>query len=223
MSNAVLNAVWPLRMPASSKAVLVALADRCDRHGRCWPAVADLVQRTCLSERSVQYALRWLEKAGALTVERGRHKANTYQVTPKSYQVVGVQPLHPARRAPRGVQHVHPTPATVAPEPSLNPHIEPSLPADAGLGAMVFMLGKQLLTTNGISMKSAGSLLGKLRKQHGDDIVLAAIKAAQREHVSDPAAFLVKTCGAATPRGRKSLAIGDQDYAAGWDGEKAAA
>ncbi len=49
--------------------------------------------------------------------------------------------------------------------------------------------------------KSAGSLIGKLRQQHGDVIVLQAIVAAETELPSDPASFLVGCCNRAKANG----------------------
>jgi uncharacterized protein YdaU (DUF1376 family) len=48
------------------------------------------------------------------------------------------------------------------------------------------------------------SLLGKLRKQHGDIAVLEAICACETEHPSDPAPFLIRSCKAHSAPKRKS-------------------
>lgn len=48
-------------------AVLSALADRANDRGICWPAVATIAADTRLSVRSVQYALRRLEREGWIT------------------------------------------------------------------------------------------------------------------------------------------------------------
>ena len=49
--------------------------------------------------------------------------------------------------------------------------------------------------------KSAGSLMGKLRKQHGDAVVLQAIVAAEAELPSDAASFLIGCCNRAKVNG----------------------
>jgi uncharacterized protein YdaU (DUF1376 family) len=48
------------------------------------------------------------------------------------------------------------------------------------------------------------SLLGKLRKQHGDVAVLEAICACESEHPTDPAPFLIRSCEAHSAPKRKS-------------------
>jgi len=44
------------------KMVLVALADRADENGICWPSRQDLRLRTAMSDASLTRSLRWLEK-----------------------------------------------------------------------------------------------------------------------------------------------------------------
>lgn len=225
MSNAVLNAVWTLQMPPSPKAVLVALADRASTRARaCWPSVADLMARTCLSKRSVLNAIEGLEASRAITVARSHRKANRYVITPESFKswVHVVHPKLGAPRAPSRVHHVHPQGAPVAPQPSFNPHEEPSMLANASLSKTVFTLGRRLLVQGGKSKASAASLLAKLRKEHGDRVLLEVLQSAEREHVSDPAGWLVKNCRSQGSR-RTRLGIGEQDYSAGWGGEKVAA
>lgn len=66
---------WPLQLPPTQKAVLMALADAANDDGVCWIAVKsrredklDLMVKTCLSERAVQAAIKalcdieWLER-----------------------------------------------------------------------------------------------------------------------------------------------------------------
>lgn len=130
--------------------------------------------------------------------------------------------------APKGTPKAAPMPAPIPPfrdgssssSSSSSSEKTSVFDGEHGLQTRVFQLGRQLLTESGTSEKAAGSLIGKLRKDYGDAAVLAALETAQRERVSDPAAWLVKTCSAASPRGRKSLAFGAQNYEAGW-GRKA--
>jgi uncharacterized protein YdaU (DUF1376 family) len=61
--------------------------------------------------------------------------------------------------------------------------------------------------------KSAGSLIGKLRKEHGDLIVIEAIGAAEAEQPSDPASFLIGCCNRAKANGHgKRLSPGEKLY-----------
>lgn len=72
--------IAPLIASPACIAVLGYLA-RCMNHGdgRCFPKVATIAAKTGFSERSVQYALRWLERAGLLTWQsRGPRKTRLY-------------------------------------------------------------------------------------------------------------------------------------------------
>lgn len=85
MSTTVMAAVWPLAIPATAKAVLVSLADQANDDGACWPSVGTLCARTCLSERAVRNALRWLEGETLLETDRrnkhdGSMSSNLYTV-----------------------------------------------------------------------------------------------------------------------------------------------
>lgn len=70
MSNALLNLVWPIKMSATQKIVLVALADAAKapdhptKPGQCWLSMANLMARTCLCDRAIQKALGWLAVEG---------------------------------------------------------------------------------------------------------------------------------------------------------------
>ncbi len=67
--------------------------------------------------------------------------------------------------------------------------------------------GKALLGNT----KSAGSLIGKLRQDHGDAVLLQAIVATEAEHASDPAAFLIGCCNRAKANGHaKRLSPGEK-------------
>ncbi|RZS80637.1 helix-turn-helix domain-containing protein [Pigmentiphaga kullae] len=148
MSTVVMSAVWPLQgMTPAQKAVLVSLADNANDEGVCWPSVATIVMRTCLSERAVQVAIKWLVQAQALGVRQRDGRSTVYQVTPAAY--APPQEMHPrksrtpaanaptpADAAPPPPQQVHPTPADAAPrtvkEPKREPSKEPPLPSGPG-------------------------------------------------------------------------------------------
>jgi len=91
MSHRVLAACVPLRMPSGPKAVLLSLADQANDDGVCWPSCAALCEWTCLSERAVRSAIRWLETAGVVQCEArrrndGSRASNSYTVRPAAYQ-----------------------------------------------------------------------------------------------------------------------------------------
>jgi hypothetical protein len=74
---------WVRRCGAAPtlRLVLYALADMANDDGECWPSIASLVERTGLSERTIQTALAKLVSAGTLAVERGggRGRTNLYR------------------------------------------------------------------------------------------------------------------------------------------------
>ena len=158
MSTIIRAACWPLQgMSPAQKAVLISLADQANDEGVCWPSVGSIAKRTCLSARSVQEAIAWLQSARALHRAYRANSSTYYTVTPSRYEPEVAEPKRrrsrkhtPADGAPpadgagvqmaqeggangagEGVQTAHPTPADGAPrtviEPSVEPSVEPSL------------------------------------------------------------------------------------------------
>lgn len=66
----------------AERLVLLALADFCDDAGRCWPAMATIAAKACVTERGARNIVRRLEADGWLKTQvgRGRGGCNTYQV-----------------------------------------------------------------------------------------------------------------------------------------------
>lgn len=126
MSTILMSACWPLQgMTPSQKAVLISLADQANDDGYCWPSVKTISVRTCLSERAVQGAIRWLASVNLLRASERSGTSTVYQLTPAAF--APPQEMHPAVAAPRGAgnappppQMLHPTPADAAPKPSMN-------------------------------------------------------------------------------------------------------
>lgn len=112
---------WVLRHSEETlgrRLVLLALADSAEEDGgNAWPSVATLCGKTRLSERQVQYALRGLEKDGAI-VNEGRHRTSTQRYGTNVYRVVmGAEtaPFDESKGAIHDNGRVQPT----APDPSL--------------------------------------------------------------------------------------------------------
>jgi hypothetical protein len=86
MSNAMLNMVFASWLPrgAAARLLYLALANRCDDRGECYPGIPRLHRETGISERRIARLLRQLERAGLLTTRPPRpgRKANTYRLTP---------------------------------------------------------------------------------------------------------------------------------------------
>jgi DNA-binding transcriptional regulator PaaX len=70
------------RAPLIARFVLVALAERANKHGICWCGIADLCDRTGASERTVRNALPILERLGELRIERRPGRTHRYRITP---------------------------------------------------------------------------------------------------------------------------------------------
>ncbi len=78
---------WAFQVPLKPcpKSVLVALANRADEDGYCWPGIGDLQLRTGWGVRSIQTALHELEGAGLLRISprflaTGTQTSNLYQL-----------------------------------------------------------------------------------------------------------------------------------------------
>lgn len=144
MSTVIMSACWPLGgMSASQKAVLISLADNANDEGVCWPSIARIAERTCLSERAVQGAIKALTAAGYLVVQPRQGHSTMFRVTPAGNapqqmphprrkctpaDAAPPQEMHPtpADAAPPPPQMLHPTPADAAPRTVIEPSVEPS-------------------------------------------------------------------------------------------------
>lgn len=129
MSNEMLNRCAPLRMPPSAKVVLLCLADHA-RPDRISLAVSTIVAWTCLSERTVQSAIAWLEQKGLITVHREVRRSNFYLLHPERYaaesdQADDVPEMH--RAAPVKTAAAAPS-ATIAPPAAVAPLTPQQLP-----------------------------------------------------------------------------------------------
>ena len=69
------NFIYGEELPHRAKAVYVYLRDRADASGICWPGVKTIARELKLSPRTVQRALRDLERAGLISCQP-RFRAN---------------------------------------------------------------------------------------------------------------------------------------------------
>lgn len=72
-------------LPHRAKTVYVYLRDRSNKEGVCWPGVKTIARELKLSPRTVQRAIRDLEKAGLVARqyryrENGSHSSNLYRL-----------------------------------------------------------------------------------------------------------------------------------------------
>lgn len=127
MSTIIMSLCWPLQgMSGPQKAVLISLADNANDEGVCWPSVARIAERTCLAERTVQGAIKWLGQASILSVRERMGRSTMYTLTPAAY--APLQDMHPAADAPPPPQLTTETPAADAPRTVIEPSSEPSPP-----------------------------------------------------------------------------------------------
>lgn len=152
MSIRVMAEVWDLPLSSTEKLVLLALADCANDEGDCWPSIATLGRKASVGERSVQRSIQALKEAGHLTRIEVTGRGCRYRIHPRQCGT-------PARVAPvtnttPPPPQCHPTPATVAPKPSMN-HQEPSegcASGDAPLTAHEVLEGwNELANTHGLA------------------------------------------------------------------------
>ena len=79
--------LWALRLELDprAKVVLFSIADFADPSGYCWPSITAIAKNARLSTRTVMRQTAQMEKAGLLTVTRGRtpdgkQEVNTYRL-----------------------------------------------------------------------------------------------------------------------------------------------
>lgn len=133
MSNQLLNAAWKVTgLTVAEKIILVRLADRADKDGKCFPGHASLAAECSLSRRAVCYALPSLQAKRHLTIKRDSRKA----FKGESVLSYTVHPTHAAsacathangavdtcKVSSRHMQNQQPTHANPA-----SPYIEPPL------------------------------------------------------------------------------------------------
>ena len=78
MSYTLTNTARAIPMPPGRRAVLLALADMANATGVCWPSIATLARRACMSVRSVFTHLAELVKAGLLTRRQRIGRSNVF-------------------------------------------------------------------------------------------------------------------------------------------------
>ena len=146
MSTILMSQCWPLAgMSPAQKAVLISLADQANDDGYCWPSVGTIAKRTCLSERAVQGAIKWLKSASLMTASERNGTSSVYRLTPAAYappqemRPADAAPT-PAGNAPPPPQMLHPTPADAAPKPSMNRQLNRKEPKDTRAVAQSFVL-----------------------------------------------------------------------------------
>lgn len=129
MSHALVNQAIAMPLPPARRAVLLVLADMANHAGTCWPSIATLARRACLSVRSIFTHLKALEGMGLLTRRQRIGRSSLYSLTGQASAVHAPtdgpdnapdEPTTPASAVP--VQT--PTPAQQsAPAPTIAPTV----------------------------------------------------------------------------------------------------
>jgi len=131
MSIALMTLAFKADLAQTPKFVLVALCDSANDQGECYPSVTTLMEKCSMGERTVQGALKAIERAGGLRREFRRGRSTVYWLTPagiapRSSCPPQILPPTPAVSAPPPPQITHPTPAAAAPITVIEPSVEPS-------------------------------------------------------------------------------------------------
>ena len=100
MSYTLINQAMTLPMPPARRAVLLTLADMANQAGACWPSIATIARRACLSVRSVFNHLKELVAAGLLTRRQRIGRASVYTVGSAAQPVATATPPDQATSAP---------------------------------------------------------------------------------------------------------------------------
>lgn len=72
---------------STQKLVLLALADRADHEGQCWPSYDDIRKRTCLTRNAISGAIKALEESGVLERQRRFSSSTVYRITVSSTEI----------------------------------------------------------------------------------------------------------------------------------------
>lgn len=60
--------VWTTPYSGAKKLMLMAIANRCDEHGVCWPSVEMFAKKCCVTVRAAQMSIRQLEEDGEIVI-----------------------------------------------------------------------------------------------------------------------------------------------------------
>ena len=125
MSTVIMSKCWPIGgMTPSQKAVLISLSDNANDDGVCWPSISTIAKRTCLTERGVQLAIKWLVQSKILSKAERYGRSTVFTITPELYSPRTV--FTPELSSPPPPNSVHPTPELSSPRTVIEPSIEPS-------------------------------------------------------------------------------------------------
>ena len=165
------------------------------RRGEVWLAVPRIAAQCCKQTRAVQRALTKLVALGYLVcLSRSGGRGADGKAATATFSLPVAAPRLPT---PSSATPLTPSPAT--PKPLDREPVESSDPIGSRITPVtdpIKELWNRGLAVLGGATPQARSLLGKLRKQHGDIAVLNSISQCEAEQPSDPAAYLIRCCEA---------------------------
>ncbi len=178
MSIDALSWAFKQELPCQPKFILVALADMADMDGKCWPSQGLLAKRCGIPRETVNRHLRVLEIAGMIRAEqRSNHRGKQSSL----YFILCDVGSHP------DVMPDH-TPCDATSHRTL---IEPSKIDSVAYATAVDPVKAMWERGKAVLGKSAGSLIGKARRDHGEEAVMAAILACEHEGPAEPVEFFL--------------------------------
>lgn len=80
MSVRVMSLVWDSTVPAPERFTLLALADRADEDGKCWPSVPTLARKCRTGESTIRRHIKALRALGVLRVRHRMNDSSMYQI-----------------------------------------------------------------------------------------------------------------------------------------------
>lgn len=80
MSVRVMALVWDSTVPAPARFTLLALADRADENGRCWPSIPLLARKCQTTQNTIRAHLKKLERAGLIAVSQRSGTSSVYTI-----------------------------------------------------------------------------------------------------------------------------------------------
>lgn len=210
MSNELTNSMRRLQVTPSQKAVLMSLCDGAADSGEVpqWrSSLAALAEWTCLSRTAVIEALKTLQAARIIEIDRSFGRVSRIKVLQASAQTAANQSAsrtstdsEPVRQTDHHQSASRTTPVrqTDGTRPADGPLTPIHQTPDLHLGSTDSEFWKAavgLLGGAGTDEEKARSFLGSLLKDHGKEALHKAILVAIAEQPVDPKAYLRKVCG----------------------------
>jgi hypothetical protein len=199
MSIKIMSRVWESGPEKQAdRFVLLAIADYANDEGECWPSIAGICRKTCMSERGVQTIIRRLQAEGWLDIETGKGRKNCNLYTVKN----------PAPHAPRTTCTPHMdaqtphmdaiNPAPHAPEPSV------TIKEPSGNNSAREIAG---ILCEWASPDAVSSFVAYRRKQKGKALTVTAAKrqASQLQKIFQAGGDTDDALGMAEERGWQSV------------------